>query len=77
MNEKSNHSSEAVYSILEQTQLERFWPKIRDDLQISRVSHFDFVKTKDLENIGISKPAARRLLDHVKKKHDIKTVNIK
>ena len=66
MGEKYN-SSDAVFSVLEHTQLEKFWPKVRDDLQISRLSHFQYVKSKDLENIGISKPAARRLLDHVKK----------
>jgi activated CDC42 kinase 1 len=61
------NSSEIVYRILEQTQLENFWPKIRDDLQISRLSHFHFVKSKDFDRIGLSKPAIRRLLDHVKK----------
>lgn len=71
MNEKyNNNSSDSVYAILEQTQLEKFWPKIRDDLQINRLAHFDYVKAKDLENIGISKPAARRLLDHVKRVRD-------
>jgi hypothetical protein len=64
------NSSELVYKILEQTQLENFWPKIRDDLQILRLSHFDFVKVKDFQRIGLSKPAIRRLLDHVKKVQD-------
>lgn len=32
------------------------------------MSHFEYVKPEDLENIGISKPAARRLLEAVKKK---------
>jgi len=62
-----NSSSDAVFHVLEETQLEKFWPKIRDDLQIVRLSHFGHVKSKDLENIGISKPAARRLLDYAKK----------
>ncbi len=36
--------------------------------QISRVSHFDYVTTDDLMSIGMGKPAARRLLDTVKKR---------
>lgn len=32
------------------------------------MSHFDYAKPEDLENIGISKPAARRLLEAVKKR---------
>lgn len=32
------------------------------------MSHFEYVKPEDLENIGISKPAARRLLEAVKKR---------
>lgn len=32
------------------------------------MSHFEYVKSEDLENIGISKPAARRLLEAVKKR---------
>ena len=67
MNSDTYNSSDIVFSVLEETQLEKFWPKIRDDLQISRLAHFEHVRSKDLENIGISKPAARRLLDHVKR----------
>lgn len=32
------------------------------------MSHFEYAKPEDLENIGISKPAARRLLEAVKKR---------
>lgn len=35
------------------------------------MSHFEYVKPEDLENIGISKPAARRLLEAVKKRKGI------
>ena len=80
MNENYNINNsdtvlEQVYSVLEQVQLEKFWPKIRDDLQINRLSHFNYVKSRDLEAIGISKPAARRLLDHVKKIQQEKSKN--
>ena len=33
-----------------------------------RLSHFDYVKSEDLERIGMGKPAIRRLLDAVKKR---------
>lgn len=36
--------------------------------QVSRISHFDYVTTEDLMGIGMGKPAARRLLDAVKKR---------
>ena len=49
-------------------QLEQFFAKLRDDLQVTRLSHFDYVKTDDLEKIGMSKPSARRLIDACKKR---------
>lgn len=33
-----------------------------------RLSHFEFVKSDDLEKIGMAKPAVRRLLDTVRKR---------
>ncbi|XP_074028397.1 activated Cdc42 kinase isoform X2 [Leptinotarsa decemlineata] len=55
-------------NILSEIQLGQFLVPIRDDLQISRLEHFDFVTPEDLEKIGLSKPGARRLLEAVKKK---------
>ena len=49
-------------------QLEQFFTKLRDELQVTRLSHFDYVKTDDLEKIGMSKPSARRLIDACKKR---------
>lgn len=57
-----------LYEVLQEVQLEQFFIKIRDELQISRMSHFDYVEPADLEIIGMGKPAARRLLDAVKKR---------
>lgn len=54
-----------LYSFLLNIQLESFLPSLRDKLQITRVAHFDYVKPKELEKIGMSKPAIRRLLDAV------------
>ncbi|XP_073943368.1 activated Cdc42 kinase Ack-like [Choristoneura fumiferana] len=55
--------------ILQNVQLEQFYLPIRDQLQITRLPHFDYVHTDDLERIGISKPGIRRLQDAVKKKN--------
>lgn len=59
---------EWLYEILQDVQLAQFFVPIRDDLQITRLDHFDYVKPEDLEKIGISKPGIRRLLDAVKKR---------
>ncbi|XP_013196062.2 activated Cdc42 kinase Ack [Amyelois transitella] len=54
--------------ILQNVQLEQFYLPIRDQLQITRLAHFDYVHAEDLERIGISKPGVRRLFDAVRKK---------
>lgn len=59
---------EWLYELLQEVQLEQFFVKIRDDLQVTRLSHFDFVQPEDLEKIGMGKPGIRRLLDSVKKR---------
>lgn len=48
--------SEWLYDILQDVQLSQFLVPIRDDLQLSRIEHFDYVKPEDLEKVGISKP---------------------
>ena len=53
---------------MQEVQLEQFFPKLRDELQVTRLSHFDYVKTDDLEKIGMSKPSTRRLIDACKKR---------
>ena len=55
--EKMDHSeeedpSEWLLSILRQVQLEQFYVRIRDHLQISRISHFDYVTPDDLEKVS-------------------------
>ena len=56
-----------LYELLEQIQLENFWPLLKDKLQLTQLRHFNYVKVKDLENIGMSRPAISRLLDAVDK----------
>ncbi|XP_026481333.1 serine/threonine-protein kinase PLK4-like [Ctenocephalides felis] len=64
----SSDDTEWLNQLLQDEQLEQFYLRIRDDLQITRLAHFDYVKSEDLEGIGIGKPAVRRLLKAVKKK---------
>lgn len=59
---------EVIRGILVEVQLAQFFTRIRDDLQVTRLNHFDYVRGEDLERIGLGKPAARRLLETVKKK---------
>ena len=36
-------------------------------IQVTQISHFDYVKDEDLDKIGMGKPAQRRLWEAVKK----------
>lgn len=57
-----------LHELLAEVQLENFYSKLHSDLQVTRLSHFDYVKTEDLERVGMSKPAIRRLQEAVKKR---------
>lgn len=46
-------NAEWLLNILRQVQLEQFYVRIRDHLQISRISHFDYVTPDDLEKVVI------------------------
>ncbi|EDW79302.2 uncharacterized protein Dwil_GK13391 [Drosophila willistoni] len=54
--------------LLREVQLEQFLERIRDDLQVTRLPHFDYVLPDDLERCGLGKPAIRRLMEAVRKK---------
>ncbi|XP_068444326.1 non-receptor tyrosine-protein kinase TNK1 [Clinocottus analis] len=56
-----------LYHLLVEVQLEKFYLRVRDGLNITRTEHFNYVKESDLEQIGISKPAQRRLWDALKR----------
>lgn len=45
-----------LYHLLAEVQLEKFYLRVRDGLNITRIEHFAYVKEADLEQIGISKP---------------------
>ncbi|XP_012228101.1 activated Cdc42 kinase Ack isoform X2 [Linepithema humile] len=61
-------STEWLQELLHDVQLSQFFTRIRDDLQITRLHHFDYVQPEDLEKIGLGKPGVRRLLDAIKKR---------
>uniref|UniRef100_A0A3B5B7G9 Tyrosine kinase non receptor 1 n=1 Tax=Stegastes partitus TaxID=144197 RepID=A0A3B5B7G9_9TELE len=56
-----------LHQLLAEVQLEKFYLRVRDGLNITRIQHFAYVKESDLEQIGISKPAQRRLWDALKR----------
>lgn len=60
--------TEWLEELLHDVQLEQFYPRIRDELQVTRLAHFDYVHTDDLESCGLGKPAIRRLMEAVKKR---------
>ncbi|GLV34191.1 Activated Cdc42 kinase [Carabus blaptoides fortunei] len=64
----SEEGIEWLYDLLQDVQLTQFLAPIRDDLQVTRLDHFDYVQSEDLEKLGLSKPGIRRLLDAVKKR---------
>lgn len=51
-----DHDTQWLYQILAEVQLERFYLKLRDGLNVTRIEHLNYVKEADLEQIGISKP---------------------
>lgn len=60
--------SEWLGELLRDVQLEQFYQRIHDELQVTRLAHFDYVQSDDLEKIGLGKPAIRRLMEAVKKR---------
>lgn len=63
-----DEGTEWLQELLHDVQLSQFFTRIRDDLQVTRLHHFDYVQPEDLEKIGLGKPGIRRLLDAVKKR---------
>ncbi|KAK3546496.1 hypothetical protein QTP70_026342 [Hemibagrus guttatus] len=59
--------TQLLYQLLAEVQLERFFLKIREELNVTRIEHLDYVKDTDLEQIGIKKPGQRRLWEAVKR----------
>lgn len=65
-----DEGTEWLQELLHDVQLSQFFTRIRDDLQVTRLHHFDYVQHEDLEKIGLGKPGVRRLFDAVKKRRN-------
>ncbi|XP_026122836.1 activated CDC42 kinase 1 [Carassius auratus] len=62
-----DHDTQWLYQLLASVQLERFYVRMRDGLNVTRIEHLNYVKEADLEHIGISRPGQRRLWDAVRR----------
>nr|XP_046263744.1 tyrosine kinase, non-receptor, 2b isoform X6 [Scatophagus argus] len=60
--------TEWLLELLMEVQLQQYFLRIRDDLNVTRLSHFDYVKSEDLEKIGMGRPGQRRLWEAVKRR---------
>ncbi|XP_038134810.1 tyrosine kinase, non-receptor, 2b isoform X3 [Cyprinodon tularosa] len=60
--------TEWLLELLMEVQLQQYFKRIRDDLNVTRLSHFDYVKNEDLEKIGMGRPGQRRLWEAVKRR---------
>ena len=51
IDQENEDNAEWLLHILKQVQLEQFYVRIRYHLQISRITHFDYVTPDDLEKV--------------------------
>lgn len=49
-----------LLELLMEVQLQQYFLRIRDDLNVTRLSHFDYVKNEDLEKVGMGRPGEFR-----------------
>ncbi|XP_051555598.1 activated CDC42 kinase 1-like isoform X3 [Myxocyprinus asiaticus] len=60
--------TEWLLELLMEVQLQQYFLRMRDELNVTRLSHFDYVKNEDLEKIGMGRPGQRRLWEAVKRR---------
>ncbi|XP_028425721.1 activated CDC42 kinase 1 isoform X4 [Perca flavescens] len=60
-----------LLELLTDVQLQQYFLRLRDELNVTRLSHFDYVKNEDLEKIGMGRPGQRRLWEAVKRRRAI------
>ncbi|XP_066523157.1 activated CDC42 kinase 1 isoform X2 [Hoplias malabaricus] len=65
---QTDEGTEWLMELLTDVQLQQYFLRIRDDLNVTRLSHFDYVKNEDLEKIGMGRPGQRRLWEAVKRR---------
>uniref|UniRef100_A0A4W3IH01 Activated CDC42 kinase 1 n=1 Tax=Callorhinchus milii TaxID=7868 RepID=A0A4W3IH01_CALMI len=68
---QSDEGTEWLLELLTEVQLQQYFVRIRDELNVTRLSHFDYVKNEDLEKIGMGRPGQRRLWEAVKRRRAI------
>uniref|UniRef100_A0A3B3SW34 Activated CDC42 kinase 1 n=1 Tax=Paramormyrops kingsleyae TaxID=1676925 RepID=A0A3B3SW34_9TELE len=66
-----DEGTEWLLELLAEVQLQQYFLRIRDDLNVTRLSHFDYVKNEDLEKIGMGRPGQRRLWEAVKRRRNL------
>ncbi|XP_051943567.1 tyrosine kinase, non-receptor, 2b isoform X2 [Hippocampus zosterae] len=66
--QQCEEGTEWLLELLMEVQLQQYFLRIRDDLNVTRLSHFDYVKDEDLEKIGLGRPGQRRLWEAVKRR---------
>uniref|UniRef100_F6V8I3 Activated CDC42 kinase 1 n=1 Tax=Ornithorhynchus anatinus TaxID=9258 RepID=F6V8I3_ORNAN len=57
-----------LLELLAEVQLQQYFLRLRDELNVTRLSHFEYVKNEDLEKIGMGRPGQRRLWEAVKRR---------
>ena len=57
-----------LYRLLDQIDLAGYHSKLRDELQVTRIGHFEHVEMEDLLEIGLSKSQSKRLLNATQSK---------
>ncbi|XP_039602886.1 non-receptor tyrosine-protein kinase TNK1 [Polypterus senegalus] len=63
-----DQNADWLLQLLTEVQLERFYTRIRDELNVTLLEHFDTVRSSDLEQIGIGRPGQRRLTEAIKRR---------
>lgn len=53
--------TEWLLELLMEVQLQQYFLRIQDELNVTRLSHFDYVKNEDLEKIGMGRPGVHMM----------------
>lgn len=53
---QTDEGTEWLLELLTDVQLQQYFLRLRDELNVTRLSHFDYVKNEDLEKIGMGRP---------------------
>ncbi|XP_057609041.1 non-receptor tyrosine-protein kinase TNK1-like [Chionomys nivalis] len=64
-------SSLWLLRLLRDIQLAQFYRPILEELNVTGPEHFDFVRPEDLDNIGMGRPAQRRLAEALKRQSSV------